>query len=291
VQVGAAGQHGGWRTAGLFPGQGSQHSALGAWVGAARPDLRDAACERFGTDAFAHCAERGAYTQVAVYCASLAAWEELDADVDVLAGHSLGELAALAAAGALDHHAGLELVARRGELTETAARGGMLACLGRDAHEAAACLVERTGMRVANDNSPRQVVLSGTESQVRTALEAGELLGMELVRLPVSAPFHSELMRPAVAAWRRELEAVAWREPALPVLSSVSGAVMTDPVADLAGALTRPVRWQDTVRALAAGGVTQWVEVGPGRVLGGLTRRIVPGARVAPTDPAEAVRV
>jgi malonyl CoA-acyl carrier protein transacylase len=194
-----------------------------------------------------------------------------------MAGHSLGELAALVAAGALQERDGLELVALRGRLMqesgEKAGDGGMLALVGRGAADHAAELAEAHGLAVANDNSPQQVVLSGARDALPAAAAAAEELGLRAIDLPVSGAFHSPMMRDAVPEFEQAVKDVKISEPRVKVLSAVTAAPFDDIAAQLTAALTSPVRWRETLLALHELGAERFVEVGPGRVLTGLVKR------------------
>ena len=190
-------------TAILFPGQGSQTPEMRDLVADVRPDLLEQVAEIVGEDPFAKADEGTNYAQPAIFCASLAGWESLGRpDGDFMAGHSLGELAALVAAGALEERDGLELVALRGRLMqesgEKAGDGGMLALVGKGAADHAAELAEAHGLAVANDNSPQQVVLSGARDALPGAAAAAKELGLRAIDLPVSGAFHSPMMADAV---------------------------------------------------------------------------------------------
>jgi malonyl CoA-acyl carrier protein transacylase len=190
-----------------------------------------------------------------------------------MAGHSLGELGALVAAGALSERAGLEVVALRGRLMAEADEGGMVALMGRGAAERAPELSAAHGLTVANDNSPQQVVLSGARAALPAAAAAAEELGLRATELPVTGAFHSPLMAPVVPEFAAALERVELSEPRVPVLSAVTAAPFVDVRAQLVQALTKPVRWRETILALHARGVDRFVEVGPGRILTGLIKR------------------
>ena len=272
-------------TALLFPGQGSQTAEMRDEVAAARPDLLALACDVAGDDPFARVNDGTRFAQPAIYCASVVGFERLrDAGVTgvAYAGHSLGEVAALVAADALSAEDGLRLVATRGRLMqesgERAGDGSMLALLGKGAADHAAAVAETAGLTVANDNAPNQVVLSGAKGAFETATEAAREHGLRAVALPVTGAFHS----PAMAAARPELEAalaqVDFREPAVTVVSSITTEPFDDVRARLADALTRPVRWRETLLALRAQGIERFVETGPGTVLTGLVKRTVPDA-------------
>jgi malonyl CoA-acyl carrier protein transacylase len=250
-------------TAVLFPGQGSQRPGMREPAKAALPELVELADELCGDDAFARVDESTRFQQPALYCTALA-------------GHSLGEITALAAAGALTAEDGLRLVAARGNLMQQAAEasdGGMMAVRGARADVEP--LVRGTSVAVANDNSPRQVVLAGPAA----ALDA--LNDVNGKRLPVAGAFHSALMEPAVEGFRAELERTDFGETAVPVISCVTAEPFTDVREQLAAALISPVRWVDVLGALHERGVRRFVETGPGSVLTGLVRKTF--------DDAEAV--
>lgn len=274
-------------TAILFPGQGSQTAEMRDDVAAARPDLLALALEVVGDDPFARVDDGTMYAQPAIYCASVVGFERLrDAGATkgavAYAGHSLGEVAALVAAGALSAEDGLRLVATRGRLMqesgERAGDGSMLALLGTGAAERAPAIADAAGLTVANDNAPNQVVLSGAKDAFDAAGEAARAAGLRAVPLPVTGAFHS----PAMAGARPELKAalaqIDFAEPAVTVVSSVTVAPFDDVRARLADALTMPVRWRETLLALRAQGVERFVETGPGKVLTGLVKRTVADA-------------
>jgi [acyl-carrier-protein] S-malonyltransferase len=265
-------------TAILFPGQGSQTPEMRDLVADVRPDLLEQVVEIVGEDPFAKAEQGTNYAQPAIFCASLAGWESLGRpDGDFMAGHSLGELAALVAAGALQERDGLELVALRGRLMqesgEKAGDGGMLALVGRGAADHAAELADNSGLSVANDNSPQQVVLSGARDALPAAGKAAEELGLRAIDLPVSGAFHSPMMRDAVPEFEQAVKNVKISEPRVKVLSAVTAAPFDDIAAQLTAALTSPVRWRETLLALHELGAERFVEVGPGRVLNGLVKR------------------
>jgi malonyl CoA-acyl carrier protein transacylase len=243
-----------------------------------RPDLLEQVAEIVGEDPFAKADEGTNYAQPAIFCASLAGWESLGRpDGDFMAGHSLGELAALVAAGALQERDGLELVSLRGRLMqesgEKAGDGGMLALVGKGAADHAAELADGHGLSVANDNSPQQVVLSGARGALPGAAAAAEELGLRAIDLPVSGAFHSPMMRDAVPEFEKAVKNVKISEPRVKVLSAVTAAPFDDIAAQLTAALTNPVRWRETLLALHELGAERFVEVGPGRVLTGLVKR------------------
>ncbi len=261
-------------TAILFPGQGSQTDGMRDEVERVRPDLLAAAIEAVGEDPFARVDDGTQFAQPAIFCASLAGWEELGRpEGDYMAGHSLGELGALVAAGAVSEQDGLELVVLRGALMGQAAEGGMVALMGAGAADHAHELAQAHGLTVANDNSPQQVVLSGPRGNLPAAAQAARELGLRAMELDVTGAFHSPLMAPAAPKFEAALARVNFSNPRVPVLTAVTAEPFDDIPLRLAQALTRPVRWRETMLALREHGVERFVEVGPGRVLTGLAKR------------------
>jgi malonyl CoA-acyl carrier protein transacylase len=247
-------------------------------VKAVRPDLFEAALEVVGEDPFERVGDGTQFAQPAIFCASLAGWEALERPLgNFMAGHSLGELAALVAAGSLSERDGLELVALRGRLMqqagERAGDGGMIALLGAGAADHAQELADGHGLSVANDNSPQQIVLSGARSGLPEAAAAAGELGLRALELDVTGAFHSPMMASAAPEFEAALAAVEVREPQVTVVSAVTAEPFDDIRARLVEALTRPVRWRETMLALHAFGAERFVEVGPGRVLTGLAKR------------------
>jgi len=273
----------------LFPGQGSQTPEMRDLVAQRAPDLLERCCELVGEDPFARVEESTRFQQPAIFCASIAGWQGLPADVrpGAAAGHSLGELAALAAAGALSVEDALELVVLRGRLmAEADDRGSMIALVGADDAEAAK-VAEAAGLIVANDNAPGQIVLAGDRDRFDRAEEVAGELGKRTIRLPVAGAFHSPSMAPAVAPFRAALDDVPLGEPRFTVFSCASAQPFTDPRDELARALIRPVRWRETFTALHDAGGKRFIEVGPGKVLARLAKRIVAGTKVeTPAEPA-----
>jgi [acyl-carrier-protein] S-malonyltransferase len=269
------------QTAILFPGQGSQTDEMRDVVARSRPDLLAHAVEAVGEDPFPRAADGTQFAQPAIFCASLAGWSALGRPAgDAMAGHSLGELGALVAAGALNERDGLRLVALRGRLMqesgERAGDGSMLALLGAGAAEQAPALADEHGLAVANDNSPQQVVLSGARNKLPDAAAAANELGIRAIELAVTGAFHSPMMASAVPEFEAALAATEIAEPRVTVISAVTAAPFEDADdirARLAEALTGPVRWRETMLALHARGIERFVEVGPGRVLAGLAKR------------------
>jgi malonyl CoA-acyl carrier protein transacylase len=276
-------------TAVLFPGQGSQTPDMRALVAAVRPDLLDAAIELVGEDPFPRIEESTRFAQPAILCASLAGWTRLRDHVDpvALAGHSLGEFSALAAAGALDEYEALRLVVLRGDHMassgEASGGGTMLALMGAAPAQAAA-LAARNGVSVANDNAPGQVVLSGRPDALDRVRAEAEAEGLRALPLGVAGAFHSPQMQGAVAPFRVALGEVRFATPQIPVISCATAKAFVAPAIELAEALVSPVRWRDTMGALDALGVQTYVDAGPGRVLAKLAPRCIAGASAATAD-------
>jgi [acyl-carrier-protein] S-malonyltransferase len=253
-----------------------------------RPDLLELCQEELGLDPFERVGEGTHMAQPAIYCASLAGWSLIKNEpADLMAGHSLGEFAALVAAGAMSERDGLQVVARRGELMHRAKGGGMMA-VGAPT-DVAADLAERFGLIVANDNSPEQVVLSGDAVAVDAACNRAKVEGLRASRLRVSGAFHTPAVAHAAPDLRRALDAVDIGEPSMPVFSGVTAAPFDDVRTRLVEGLTSPVRWREIVLALRDHGATRFVEVGPGRVLTGLVRKTLDGVETDVVS-AEAAR-
>jgi [acyl-carrier-protein] S-malonyltransferase len=284
--------------AGLFPGQGSQTGDLRQLAQSVVPELVAECVSLVGEDPFVHVGESTRFAQPAIYCASIAGWLARPDSVQpmALAGHSLGELSALVAAGALDQAAGLRLAVRRGALMADACDGqdqGMLAVLGAS-EEQAAQLAGEYGLVVANDNAPGQAVLAGPTERLRAASKQARAERIRAILLDVAGAFHSPAMASAVAPFRAELDDVDFLEPAVPVISGSTAQPFQDVRAELEQAIVRPVRWRETMLALAQLGADSFVDFGPGEVLAKLVARNLPAATVldlasaAETDSAEA---
>jgi [acyl-carrier-protein] S-malonyltransferase len=281
----------------VFPGQGSQ--AVGMLNGyAGLPDVdavRNDAAAVLGTD-FVRLLDEGpaqdlgltVNTQPAMVTAGYAAyraWIALGGPTPaVVAGHSLGEYTALVAAGVLAFRDCLPLVRFRAQAMQEAVpagQGAMAAILGLDDDGVRAACAESGGVvQAVNFNAPGQVVIAGEKDAVARAIEACKARGAKrAMALPVSAPFHSSLMKPAGEKLQGELQKVAVQAPAIPVLNNVDVKMESRPD-DIRHALVRqaasPVRWVESVRAMVASGATHIVECGPGKVLAGFTKRIAP---------------
>ncbi|HEX2252598.1 MAG TPA: ACP S-malonyltransferase [Thermoanaerobaculia bacterium] len=302
------------RTAFVFPGQGSQKAGMGRAWAEASPEARrtfEEADDAVGFHLSRLCWEGPedellptANQQPAILATSVAILRGLAAARPELApvavaGHSLGEYSALVAAGALELADAVRLVRRRGELMQQAVPpgvGAMAAILGMDAEEVTAVVADAAApgetCAVANRNAPGQTVIAGHTAAVERAVALATERGARKARtLPVSAPFHSPLMAPARDGMRPELAAVAFADPAVPVVVNVDAAPVADGSA-LREALVRqidsPVRWVESVERLTGAlGVALLVEVGPGNVLSGLNRRIAPAAKsLSVAEPA-----
>lgn len=267
------------RTAILFPGQGSLTPDAAGHARAACPELVDHATTVVGADPFARAHESTRYAQPAIFLASMAGWYERRGaltDVVAMAGHSLGELSALAAADAVDVHDAVRLVALRGALMADAAEsspgGGMIAVLGAD-RDRATTLGSRHGLRLANDNAPAQLVLSGRLSGVESFAVAARAEGMRALELDVTGAFHSPDMQPAQLPFQRALDEVEFRPSAVTVVSGLTARPFRNPAAELSLAVLAPVRWRETMAALHGLGAEQFVDVGPGKVLARLVKR------------------
>lgn len=294
----------------LFPGQGSQEVGMGRALAEASPAAAavwaeaDAALgfplSRLCFEGPAADLALTANTQPAVLTASVAAaaaLAERGVTPRLAAGHSLGEYSALVVAGALRFAEAVRLVRRRGECMQDAVpvgTGAMAALMGVDlavAEQACAEAAQGEVVGVANVNSPGQIVIAGHRGAVERAVAAAAARGgKKSVMLPVSAPFHCALMKPAADRLATELERVTVTAPRIPVVRNVDGGVTTtaDEVKPfLVQQVASPVRWTDCTERLAREGATAFLEVGPGRVLTGLLKRTLDGVRGFPVeDPA-----
>ncbi len=275
----------------VFPGQGSQKVGMGkeACDGSAEAKaVFDAADEALGESLSGLCFEGPeeklmltANTQPAILTTSVALLKALGETPDVTAGHSLGEYSAHVCAGTFDFADAVRLVRVRGQYMQEAVpvgAGAMAAALRIDAEKVEKICAETEGaVEAVNYNSPGQVVIAGEKAAVDGAVEAIKAQKGRAMLLPVSAPFHSSLMKPAEERLAPHLSEIAFRDPSLPVYVNVDAAPVTkgDAARDaLLRQVSRPVRWQQSVEKMIADGVTLFVEIGPGRVLTGLIGRI-----------------
>ncbi|MGE8214462.1 MULTISPECIES: ACP S-malonyltransferase [unclassified Stenotrophomonas] len=286
------------RLAFVFPGQGSQSIGMLAELAELHPQIRETfaeASEGAGVDLWAlsqggpeEQLNRTEFTQPALLAASIAVWRLWNAQGGakpaVLAGHSLGEYTALVAAGALSLRDGAHLVRLRGQLMQDAAPAGvgaMAAVLGAEDAVVEAVCAEAAGSQVvvpANYNSPGQIVIGGDAAAVDRALALLADKGVrKAVKLAVSVPSHTPLMREAANRLAEVMAGLDWAEPSLPVVQNVDGKVHAgvDAIRQaLVQQLYQPVQWTGCVQALAAQGVSRVAECGPGKVLTGLVKRI-----------------
>jgi [acyl-carrier-protein] S-malonyltransferase len=294
----------------IFPGQGSQAVGMGRDLAAAFTTARavfeevdDVLGQRLSRLMFEGPAEALTLTenaQPALMAVSLAALRVLEAEgglrvrrhAAVVAGHSLGEYSALAAAGSFSLAEAARLLRLRGQAMQAAVpagQGAMAALLGADLAQAAEiCADAAQGpdgtevIAVANDNGGGQVVISGTADAIARAIDLARARGIRrAMKLPVSAPFHCPLMAPAAAAMREALGETPPGDPQVPLIANVTAAKATESgaIADLlVEQVTATVRWRDSVEAMTALGIDRFIEIGAGKVLTGLVRRIAPDA-------------
>lgn len=298
----------------IFPGQGSQHVGMGVDLANSFKSARevfdevdDALDQKFfkliseGPEDELRLTENA---QPALMAVSLAAINALHKEFhvraqrfDYLAGHSLGEYSALAAADALSIGETAQLLKRRGEAMQRAApvgEGAMAALLGADYDQANRACAAGSNMgvcEIANDNAPGQIVISGSKPAVERALDAAKSLGVKkAMLLPVSAPFHCALMRPAAEEMQAALNSVRFRMLKAPIVSNVSAHSEDDPerIAKLlVEQVTGRVRWRESVEWMSESGVDQFIEVGAGKVLTGMVKRIAPSATLTTINKPE----
>jgi [acyl-carrier-protein] S-malonyltransferase len=286
------------KTAFLFPGQASQYSGMGLELSQKFPVAKavfDEADAALGFPISKLCFEGSEddlklteNTQPAILTVSVAAWRVLvekgAAAPDYVAGHSLGEYSALVAADSLDFADAVRLVRNRGRYMQEAVpagEGGMAAILGlAPALVTEICRRAADGevLAPANLNAPEQTVVSGTAAAVKRAVELASQSGAKrAVLLPVSAPFHSEMMKPAEVRLEADLREVKFRDLKFPLVTNVDAEPITtgeEAREALVRQVCQPVRWEESIREMISLGVSLFVEVGPGRVLSGMLRQI-----------------
>ena len=293
------------KTAFLFPGQGSQTVGMGQALAASSPQARARLTmidEALGESLSSLMADgpldeltltRNA--QPALFASSVAVLAALEAAsgkpvsalADFVAGHSLGEYSALAAAGTLEIQDAAHLLRLRGDSMQKAVpvgAGAMAALLGADLELADAIVAESSDaglVQIANDNAPGQIVLSGSLAGVEKAMAVAKEKGVRrALKLPVSAPFHCDLMAPAAQEMAAALATASMKDAAMPVICNISASGETSASAlrqNLVAQVTGRVRWRETLLELHSKGVTRFVEVGTGKVLSGLVKRTLEG--------------
>ncbi|NGP86934.1 ACP S-malonyltransferase [Fodinibius halophilus] len=233
------------------------------------------------------------YTQPAIFLHSVALYKKLDANPDMVAGHSLGEFSALVACGAVDFEDALKIVRRRGELMQQAGEenpGTMAAVIGMDddiVERICEQATEETGKEVvaANYNCPGQLVISGDADAIQKAVDLLKEEGCRLAKiLEVSGAFHSSLMQPAYDGLKESLEALDISEPDCPIYSNYTAEPTTDPEeirSNLLNQLLNPVRWTQTLKNMHKNDAESFIEVGPGKVLQGLVKRTLDDVKIS----------
>lgn len=281
------------KTAWVFPGQGSQAVGMGMdllELPAAKARF-DQAAEVLGWSVVERCQGDEAtlsstlYTQPCLYTIECILVDQLAAagqTPDYVAGHSLGEYAALYAAGVFSFEAGLRLIQKRAQLMDAASDGMMAALLGFDREQLTAAIAQTPDVVLANDNNDGQVVISGTPAAVEAIL--GQVKSKRAVKLNVSGAFHSPLMADAAAEFAQVLEGVTFSDAKVPVLSNVDPTPATAAVTlqdRLRQQMTGSVRWREITAQLTQEAVDRVVEVGPGKVLVGIMKRACPTVEFA----------
>lgn len=285
--------------AAVFPGQGSQFIGMGLDLAESYPNIIDmfAVAEEISGQPLMEIVSKGPkelldqtiVCQPAIFTVNYIYWSILKSAglrFDYVAGHSLGELSACLAAGVFSFEDGLRIVKKRAELMSQAAietPGGMMAVLGLDDAEVAQ-IAESLGLQPANYNSPGQVVIAGPAARLNTAPDAFKNAGArKVVRLAVSGAFHSRAMSEAAKSFEEWLQAVDFKEPRIPVIGNAAAKpyLSAEEIKyGLAAQIVSPVRWRECVEYLSQSGASTFIEVGPGRVISGLIKRILPEAIV-----------
>lgn len=297
----------------IFPGQGSQHVGMGRELflsNSAARSVFDEADRILGFELSRLCFEgpeedlnKTANTQPAILAVSAAVWTaigDLPSPPIAVAGHSLGEYTAIFAAGGLPLADALRIVRARGKAMQDAVPSGdgkMVAVLGADAETVeAACVTAAHGevLTPANFNAPGQIVIAGASAAVDRAVQELKTRGVrKLVPLPVSVPSHCALMRPAAEALAPLIAALPLARLRTPLINNADAAPLTDPEeirSSLLRQLTSAVRWDESIREMGRSGCRLFVEIGPGKVLSGLVKRILPEAEVLSVSSAEGLK-
>lgn len=295
----------------VFPGQGSQRVGMGGELRAERPEVFEryfALAEeasglpvgRLALEGPEDDLTRTDVAQPALFALSLALVEvarEVGLRADFVGGHSLGEYTAAVAAGTLGLEEGMRLVARRGALmaeVQSVTPGTMAAVMGLAIDEVERLCAEAGEVEVANLNSPQQVVVSGEiEAVERVVSLAGGAGARQAMRLPVGAAFHSQMMRPVQEEMAAAMKELAFADAEVPMVSNASGQLVRtgeEVRRALVNQIASPVRWVECVQTLRAEGVDWFLELGPGRVLGGLVRRIDREAETVAADSEAKLR-
>lgn len=285
----------------LFPGQGSQSVGMGKPLYESSPTVQalyKEATEILGYDVGALCFEgpaehlnRTEFTQPALLVTSLAAFQLVNNGPLVpaaVAGHSLGEYTALVAAGALGFREAVSLVQKRGQYMAEAVIPGsglVVAVLGLSETDVRSVCQEAGVVGIvapANFNSPGQTVIAGEKAAVERATELAKTRGAKrVIPLPVSVPVHTPLMQVAADRLKRDIDSLQWSDLKVPLVNNVEAKALHSAVEvreSLVRQLPSPVRWQETIQAMSQMGITHFIEIGPGKVLTGLVKRIVSGA-------------
>ena len=287
----------------IFPGQGSQSVGMAKEHFDSDSDVKELflkANDQLGYsitdimfDGPADKLMQTKHTQPAIFLHSIALFRQMGDTPDAVAGHSLGEFSALVAARVIDFEAALDLVDLRGNLMQEAGDvhpGGMAAIIGMDDDTVDSICRKATEeiqkpVVAANYNCPGQLVISGDVDAVKKAVEIAKEEGCRLAKiLPVSGAFHSPLMKPALEGLQKQLEEISFRDPEFPLYSNATAEPAKDASevkANLIAQLTSPVKWTQTLQNMEKNGISDFVEIGPGKVLQGLVKRTISNANIS----------
>jgi len=287
----------------IFPGQGSQSVGMAKEHFDSDSDVKELflkANDQLGYsitdimfDGPADKLMQTKHTQPAIFLHSIALFRQMGDTPDAVAGHSLGEFSALVAARVIDFETALDLVDLRGNLMQEAGDvhpGGMAAIIGMDDDTVDSICRKATEeiqkpVVAANYNCPGQLVISGDVDAVKKAVDLAKEEGCRLAKiLPVSGAFHSPLMKPALEGLQKQLEEITFRDPEFPLYSNATAEPTQDAAevkANLIAQLTSPVKWTQTLQNMEKNGITDFVEIGPGKVLQGLVKRTISNANIS----------